>query len=95
MDRNVSEIADEELIRRVISRGSQRLPGRGRREPLWSYVSYQFCLGSTYSQQLCRRFGYDPDQPGTPRMTPSLTPPAYMAGRGGIGTSRGSALNRR
>ncbi len=63
---DVSDIADEELVRRVISRASQRMPGRGKREPLWSYVSYQFCLGSTYSQQLCRRFGYDPEVPVRP-----------------------------
>lgn len=66
MDGNVSQIADAELIRRVIDGAAFRLVRRGRAKPLWSVVGDRFCLGSTYAQQLCRRFGYDPDQPVRP-----------------------------
>lgn len=63
---NVSEIADAELIRRVIEVASFRVVRRGRATPLWSVVSNRFCLGSTYAQQLRQRFGFDPDQPVRP-----------------------------
>lgn len=60
---DVNDIPDMELIRRVIS-GQRRIARttRGRTIPLWSKVGDRFCLGSTYAQQLCRRFGYDPDE---------------------------------
>lgn len=56
---DVNDIPDAELIRRVIYHLSRK---RGRkRRPLWDAVGTHFCLGSTYSMQLCRRFGFDPD----------------------------------
>lgn len=60
---DVNDIADAELIRRVIA-DALRLPRspRARTVPLWQKVSDRFCLGSTYSAQLCRRFGFNPDQ---------------------------------
>ncbi len=60
---DVSEIPDAELIRRVIA-GQRRLPRRAsiRTRPLWSKVGDRFCLGSTYAMQLCRRFGFNPDE---------------------------------
>ena len=60
---SVDEIPDTELIRRVIGglRRVVRTP-RGRTVPLWTKVSNRFCLGSTYSMQLCRRFGFNPDE---------------------------------
>lgn len=62
-DGSVNDIADAELIRRVIE-GVRKLPrsSRARTEPLWSRVGDRFCLGSTYAMQLCRRFGFDPDE---------------------------------
>ena len=53
----VADIADEELLRRAV-----KFARRRRSEPKWAAVSYIFGLGSTYSVQLCRRFGIDPDQ---------------------------------
>lgn len=63
MGGSVNEIDDAQLIRRVIA-GVRRLPrtSRGRTIPLWSRVGDRFCLGSTYAAQLCRRFGFDPDE---------------------------------
>lgn len=60
---DVNDIADTELIRRVIS-GQRRIAmsERTRTVPLWTKVGDRFCLGSTYSMQLCRRFGFDPDE---------------------------------
>lgn len=62
-DGSVNDIDDAELIRRVIS-GQRRVPRRKsvRTKPLWTKVGDRFCLGSTYAMQLCRRFGYDPDE---------------------------------
>lgn len=57
---SVNEIEDSELVRRVISGVAGRRAKRGGK-PLWYAVGQSFCLGSTYSQQLCRRFGYDPN----------------------------------
>jgi hypothetical protein len=51
MAEDVNDIPDPELIRRVIQYLSKK----------WDAVSTHFCLGSTYSMQLCRRFGFDPD----------------------------------
>lgn len=59
----VNDIADAELIRRVISGIAGRRPRtkNTRRAPLWRPVGDAFCLGSSYAAQLCRRFGFDPD----------------------------------
>jgi len=60
---SVNDIPDAELIRRVL--GSLRRisrTDRARTVPLWTKVATRFCLGSTYSMQLCRRFGFNPDE---------------------------------
>lgn len=55
---DVSSIPDEELLKRAVSSCRPR-----RRSALrWVAVSEAFCLGSTFSSQLCRRFGLDPDE---------------------------------
>jgi hypothetical protein len=56
----VNDIADDELLRRAVA-AQQRGSGRGK-VPLWAKVSATFSLGSTYSAQLCRRFGFDPNK---------------------------------
>jgi len=57
---SVNDIQDVELLRRCI--GDCRR-GRGRHKTyLWSRVSDRFALGSTFSMQLCRRFGFDPEE---------------------------------
>lgn len=59
MDRTVSDIPDAELLRRVVIHVSRNRPRR--QEFAWAAVSNAFGLGSTYSAQLLRRFGLDPD----------------------------------
>ena len=60
VDATVSEIADEELLRRAVANCRR---GRGwHKTPLWARVGDRFLLGSTFSMQLCRRFGFDPDE---------------------------------
>ena len=55
----VASIPDEELLRRVVRHVARK---RSRRKEFaWAAVSEAFSLGSTFSMQLCRRFGLDPD----------------------------------
>jgi hypothetical protein len=54
----VNDIPDEQLLGRAVRNAR---PRRGR-VPRWSAVSDLFALGSTFSMQLCRRYGVDPDQ---------------------------------
>lgn len=54
---SVNDIPDTELLRRAL-----RFSRRGRKEVRWSRVSDRFALGSTFAQQLCRRFGFDPHE---------------------------------
>lgn len=57
---SIDDIKDDELLGRAV-RECRR--GRGRAKVfLWSKISDRFALGSTYSMQLCRRFGLDPDE---------------------------------
>ncbi len=53
----VADIPDAALLDRVM----RNLPRRPRRQPAWARVGDMFALGSTYSKQLCARFGIDPD----------------------------------
>jgi hypothetical protein len=54
---SVNDISDAELLERAV-----RAARPSRKSPRWTAVSDTFCLGSTYSMQLCRRFGLDPDE---------------------------------
>ena len=56
-EHSVNDIPDVELLRRAVGRR-----GHGRKEPRWVRVMDRFSLGSTYARQLCRRFGFDPDE---------------------------------
>jgi hypothetical protein len=56
----VDDIDDRELLARVLRYIARR--GTGKREYLWAIVAERFALGSTYSQQLCRRYAFDPDE---------------------------------
>lgn len=58
-ERSVADIPDAELLRRVVRSVARNRPRR--KEFAWAAVSEAFGLGSTYSAQLCRRFGMDPD----------------------------------
>lgn len=56
--KDVNDIPDEQLLSRAVRNAR---PRKGR-VPRWSAVADAFALGSTFSIQLCRRFGLDPDQ---------------------------------
>lgn len=58
-ERTVASIPDEELLRRAVLNVTRKRPRR--KEFAWSEVMAAFGLGATYSAQLCRRFGIDPD----------------------------------
>jgi len=55
----VSDISDEELLRRAVTYA--RSPAY-KRSPRWVAVMRTFGLGSTYAAELCRRFDLDPDE---------------------------------
>lgn len=57
---DVNDIPDNELLGRVL-RSLRRGQSR-QKEALWVIVMDRFALGSTYAQQLCRRFGLDPEE---------------------------------
>lgn len=79
-DRSVASITDDELLRRVV-RHVVRTRSR-RKEFAWAAVSEAFALGSTFSMQLCRRFGLNPDS-GAEAKTPNarVQPPTEGAQR--------------
>lgn len=52
--------SDDELLRRAV-RGVLPRPGK-RSDPRWVCVMYTFVLGSAYARELCKRFGFDPDE---------------------------------
>lgn len=59
-DGTVDDIPDNELLRRAVINARPRM--YSRKHPRWVAVAGAFGLGSTYAQQLCRRFGLDPDE---------------------------------
>lgn len=63
----VADYPDEDLLRRAVC----NLAPRARRQPAWARIGDVFALGSTYSKQLCRRFGIDPDTGKTTQRTGS------------------------
>jgi len=57
MEAGVREITPGDLVMRAL----RNLPNRcSDRRERWSAVSWAFGLGSTYSQELCMNFGFDP-----------------------------------
>lgn len=56
---SVADIPDSELMERAVRNARARKSGW---HPRWVAVMDNFHLGSTYAQQLCRRFGLDPDE---------------------------------
>lgn len=60
---DVNDIPDNELLGRIMrNAGHSSSRGRRRKVPRWIIIADLTTLGSTYSQQLCRRFGLDPDE---------------------------------
>ena len=58
----VASIPDEELLRRAVENARDRKAPKGALYPRYVAVMDAFLLGSTYAAQLCRRFGFDPDE---------------------------------
>ena len=58
----VADMAPAELVKRAINGLLSPPSKRGRSVPLWNAVSERFFLGSTFSAQLCRKYGFDPDR---------------------------------
>lgn len=61
-ERTVDEIPDEELLRRAVRQCRGRQCRKGAAHPRWTAVMDNFMLGSTFASQLCRRFGFDPNE---------------------------------
>jgi hypothetical protein len=57
----IADVPDGELLRRAVlsARAANRLCVT---VPRWRAVMHVFGLGSTYADQLCRRFNLDPDE---------------------------------
>jgi hypothetical protein len=58
----VADIGDEELLRRAVTNARGHNFRKGAPHVRWAAVADQFALGSTYATQLCRRFGFDPNE---------------------------------
>lgn len=71
--RTVASIPDEELLGRVVRSVVRRRPRR--QEFAWAAVAEAFALGSTFSAQLCSRFGLDPDTGAELKPAATLEPP--------------------
>lgn len=56
---HVSSITDDELLRRAVTSARAKTAGL---MPRWVGVMHAFQLGSTFSRQLCIRFGLNPDE---------------------------------
>jgi hypothetical protein len=62
MTTTVNDIPDIELLRRVVHQCRGRQYRKGEAHPRWTAVMDNFMLGSTFAQQLCRRFNFNPDE---------------------------------
>lgn len=58
----VADISDEQLLRRAVANCRDKSAPSGGEHPRWVAVMDAFALGSTYAHQLCRRFGFDPNE---------------------------------
>lgn len=58
----VNDIPDAALLKRAV-RGARSSQYHKRvKHPRWVAVMDTFSIGSTYAHQLCRRFGFNPDE---------------------------------
>lgn len=58
----VDSIADAKLLERAVRNARDYTAPSRFKHARWVAVSHVFALGSTFSAQLCRRFGLDPDE---------------------------------
>lgn len=56
----VSDIPDHELLKRAVT-NARPIRAAGK-QPRWVAIMDTFGLGSSYSSELCQRFGLDPDE---------------------------------
>lgn len=59
---SVATIPDAKLLERAVRGARDHRSRKGVKHPRWVAVMDSFTLGSTYAQELCRRFGLDPDE---------------------------------
>lgn len=59
---DVNDIPDHTLLYRAVINCRDRQSRKGVKHMRWVAVMDTFALGSTYAQQLCRRFGVNPDE---------------------------------
>lgn len=59
---SVDSISDSILLERAVKSARSRSYRKGVKHPRWVAVMDAFSLGSTYSAQLCRRYGLNPDE---------------------------------
>jgi hypothetical protein len=58
----IASIPDEVLLRRAVKSARARSYRKGALHSRWIAVADVFCLGGTFSVQLCERFGLDPHE---------------------------------
>lgn len=58
----VASIPDAELLLRAVTSARSRRYNKRVKHPRWVAVKDAFQLGSGYANELCRRFGLDPDE---------------------------------
>ena len=59
---SVRDIPDEELLKRAVKSARDRSYNKGKKHPRWVAVKDIFALVSSYSFELCHRFGFDPEE---------------------------------
>lgn len=58
----VNSIADDVLLKRAVTNCRSPRKNKRQKHPRWVHVMDVFALGSTFSTQLCSRYGLDPDE---------------------------------
>ena len=56
------ELSAENLVLRAVHNAVDHHKRKGEKHPRWVAVMETFALGSTYSKDLCRLAGLDPDE---------------------------------
>lgn len=52
----------EDLLKRAVKGARDKTALKGVKHERWVAVMNLFCLGSTYSRELCEKFGLDPEE---------------------------------
>ena len=62
MAHTVNDFDDADLLERAVRGARANSVRKGEKHWRWVAVQEVFGLGCTYSHQLCRRFGLDPEE---------------------------------